>query len=338
MIRLKLSKAHRMEREQIGGIAMVRLQEGETITTFFVIKEREIKRAANGSEYANFSLQKNDQIIRAKLWDITDEQKGQFLRKAIVKVEGKVGAYRGKWQLTIHRIRLATEDDPITVGDLISKEGVQREELWQDLRYMMEEVTSKTLQSIIKQLYSQKELRERLTTIPASQHYHHTYYAGLLDHIVHVTQSAISLLPLYPNVNKNIVIATCLLHDLGKTETFTEAIAPEYSLEGEYMGHIALSLELVQDAAKEAGIERGNHELLAVKHCIASQYGDTSQGYGSTVSPKTAEAVFFQHIKQLNATLQALESVQEAAHETWTYSPMLKRKVYTNLDKRSKEG
>ena len=307
-------------------------KEGEKITDFFLIREREIKVASNGSEYANITIERNLHVMLARLWDITIEQKQQFIRKSIVKIEGTVITYRGQLQLNIHRIRLATGEDEVKVSELISREGVQREELWHELRLIMEEVESEPLRSIIKTLYSQKTIRERVTTIPASKNTHHTYYAGLLDHIVHVTGCALQLLPLYPNVNRDVVLSACLLHDLGKTELFTEAVAPDYTAAGEFMGHITLGLELIYDAAKDAGIPRTNVELMNVKHCIASQFGEVSQGYGSAVSPKTAEAIFFHHIKEMNTRLHALEIVQERSEEEWTYAPMFKRKMYTNKE------
>ncbi|ARK31722.1 3'-5' exoribonuclease YhaM family protein [Halalkalibacter krulwichiae] len=311
---------------------MASWQERDTITDFFLIKEREIKQASNGSEYANFTIEKNLHVILARLWDITDDQKRLFIRKSIVKIEGTVITYRGQVQLNINRMRLATDDDAINVSQLISKDGVNREELWHELRLMMEEVHSETLRSIIKNVFSQKLLRERLTTIPASKNYHHPYYAGLLDHIVHVSRAALQLLPLYPQVNRDIIMSACLLHDLGKTELFTEPVAPDYSTSGHLMGHIVLGLEIIHDAAREAGIPSHNEELMSVKHCIASQFGEVSQGYGSTVSPKTAEAIFFQHIKQMNTMLHAFEMIQERAKDEWTYSPMFKRKMYTGKE------
>ncbi|GAE34140.1 HD domain-containing protein [Halalkalibacter akibai] len=141
------------------------------------------------------------------------------------------------------------------------------------------------------------------------------------------------MLPLYPQLNRDVILTACLLHDIGKTELFTEAVAPDYTTAGELLGHITLGLELIQDAAREAGISTSNVELMKVKHCIASQFGEIQNGFGSPVSPKTAEAVFFQHIKQMNTMLHAFEMIQERSNEEWTYSPMFKRKMYT-----SKEG
>lgn len=305
-------------------------KEGEMITDFFLIRERELKQATNGSDYANFLLERNLELVPARLWDVTAEQRSLFQRKSVVKIEGTMTSYRGQKQVNIQRIRLATDEDQVNVSELISRQGVIREELWHDLRIMMEEVQSEVLRAIIKQLYGQRPIRERLTTIPASKKDHHTYYAGLLDHIVQVTQSSYQLLPLYPTVNRDIVLTTCLLHDLGKTQVFTEAVAPDYTTSGELMGPVTLGLELVHDAAKEAGISSDNAELLALKHCIASQSGEVNQGFGSSVSPKTAEAIFFYHVKQMNIKLHAFEIMQERSQEPWTYSPMFKRKMYTH--------
>ncbi|NEU29898.1 HD domain-containing protein [bacterium LRH843] len=308
------------------------LEEGEKITGFFLIKERELKQASNGSGYANFLLERNLEQIPAKLWDITTEQRNQMKRKTVVKIEGTVISYRGQKQVNIQRIRLAVDEDQVKVSELISRKGVHREELWHDLRMMIEEVHSEVLRAIINKLFSQRTIRERLTTIPASKAYHHTYYAGLLDHIVQVTQSAILLLPLYPAIKRDIVLSTCLLHDIGKTQLFTEAVAPDYTTEGELMGHISLSLELIHDAAKEAGISSQDAELLALKHSVASQFGEVHQGFGSIVSPKTSEAIFFHSLKQMNTKLHALEMIQESAQEPWTYSPAFKRKMYTKKE------
>ncbi len=109
-------------------------EEGEKVIGFFLIRERELKQAANGSDYANFVLERNLEFIPAKLWDISKEQKQQLKRKAVVKVEATVTLYRQQKQLQIQRIRLAKEEDAVNVTELISRKGLSREELWNRLR------------------------------------------------------------------------------------------------------------------------------------------------------------------------------------------------------------
>src|SRR5690606_35112358 len=96
------------------------LEEGAQIKGFFLIKDREVKKASNGSLYANFILERNLEHIPARLWDITIEQEELLTRKAVIKVGGTVTSFRGQKQLNIHRIRLANEDDNVNVTELIS--------------------------------------------------------------------------------------------------------------------------------------------------------------------------------------------------------------------------
>ncbi len=155
----------------------------------------------------------------------------------------------------------------------------------------------------------------------------------MLQQTVELTNNAIELLPLYPQLKKDVILTACLLHGIGKTKAFSEPIAPEYSIEAELIGQVVLGIELINEAAFEAGIDSSNEELLALKHCILSQNGDVELGWGSAISPKTNEAVFLQQVKQMNSQLNALEQVREQTSGDWNYSPMFKRKMYSKIEK-----
>jgi 3'-5' exoribonuclease len=306
--------------------------EGDRFFGFLLIKELHRKVATNGSEYFDIVLGDASGIISAKLWDISEEQKATFSIKKIVKVDGIVSLYRQQKQLQIQRIRLSLPEDDIDIQTLIQKADVSREELWQELRMIIEEIQSPTLQKLVKTVLMVKETREALTTIPAGMKMHHSYYAGLLEHVVTLMQSALQLFPIYPQLNKDLIIATCLLHDIGKTIELSDPIAPEYTTEGELIGHIVLGIELINDAAKEAGISSRDEELLALKHCILSHHGDVDLGYGSAISGKLPEAIFFHYLDQIDAKLNAMELSFKGNSEEWVYSPMLRRKI-RNLNK-----
>lgn len=302
--------------------------EGEKFTNFFLIRERELKQASNGSEYATFLLERNLEIIPAQLWDLTKEQKESLQPKALIKGEGIVTTFKQKKLLKLLRVRLATSDDPVSISELISRKGISREELWQELRMLMEEVTSPILRNILRRVYSERTIREKLTTLPASKTYHHAYYAGLMHHIVELSRAAYQLLPLYPYVNRDLVLSACLLGDIGKTKALRDVVAPEYTSSGELMGHMVLGIEMINEAAREAGISTDDVEVIALKHLMLSQNGDVEKGYGSAVSEKTAEAIMLASIKEMNTKLHAIEMIGERSEEEWVYSPMFKRKMH----------
>ncbi|RXI98754.1 HD domain-containing protein [Anaerobacillus alkaliphilus] len=301
--------------------------EGERFIGFLLVKELNHRIATNGSEYFDLMLGDRSGLIGSKLWDVTEEQKSTITVKKVVKVDGIVTIYRNQKQLSIQRIRIALPEDDVDMQALVQTAEVPREELWQDLRMMIEEIQSPTLHKLVKTILMSKETREAITTLPAEKKMHHSYYAGLLEHIVTLLNSASQLFPVYPQLNKDLVIATCILHDIGKTKELTDPIFPEYSTEGELIGHIVLGIELINDAALEAGISSRDEELLALKHCILSHHGDVDLGYGSAISGKLPEAIFFHYLDQIDAKLNAMKQTVSGSSEEWVYSPMFKRKI-----------
>ncbi|WP_078430954.1 3'-5' exoribonuclease YhaM family protein [Alkalihalobacterium alkalinitrilicum] len=302
-------------------------QEGERVVDYFIVKDRETNIAANGSDYLSLTLSNQHGILRAKLWDVTEKQKEWLLKRAIIKVDGMITFFREQRQLNIQRVRLVTEEDAIDINELVNHVTIPREELWQELRMFIEEVESDTLRELIKTLLRKKDLREKLTTVPAAKEYHHAYYAGLLEHIVTLCHVAAQLLPVYPQLNKDVIITSCILHDIGKTKAISDPIVPDYTTSGELLGYVFLSIEMILEGAIQAGISTDHNEVLAVKHCVLSNDRQPTQASG--VRSKTAEAIFFQHINQLDNELNALFTLGNESNEDWTFLPMFKRRMYT---------
>lgn len=307
-------------------------KEGERVVDFYLIRERDISIAANGSEYMTFILGKGQQLTRGRLWDVSDEQKKSFHKRSVVKVDGIATVFRNQKHLNIQRIRLATEKDAVDIAELIGKPTVPREEMWHELRLMIEEIDSSSLKQIIKTLLGDKNVRDRFTTLPASKYLHHSHYAGLLEHTVTVCQAALHLLPLYPQLNKDVILSAAILHDIGMVKALSDPLAPDYTMSGELVGHLYLSCEMINHAAYQAGISVEDAELLSVKHCIISHRDKSNIGEGSPVLAKTAEALFLQGLIQINRQLQAVQSATKSSEELWVYSPLLNRDVMVGND------
>ena len=63
-------------------------------------------------------------------------------------------------------------------------------------------------------------------TCPAGVKLHHAYVGGLLEHVVTMMDVADRLLPVYPVVDRDLVLMGVFLHDAGKTRelTYTRAL------------------------------------------------------------------------------------------------------------------
>lgn len=302
--------------------------EGERVITFCLIKNRELATASNQKEYFNLELSDQSGSLTAKLWDVTEELKTVIQVKAIVKIDATLQLYRGKKQLVIQRIRLATESDEIQHESLVQASAFPQQEMWEKLQDYLARIQSEAIRNVIVHLLDDQGLQERLRSFPAGVKMHHNYYSGLLEHIVSLLTLADRILPQYPEVDRDILYATCILHDIGKLYELSDAIAPEYSTAGQLIGHLVMGVEFVSDACRSLGISPQNTEILHLKHCILSHHGDVDLGYGSAVSGKTPTAVLFHYLDQIDSKMNALGQTMAQTEEEWEYAPVLRRKIW----------
>ncbi|WNC13188.1 HD domain-containing protein [Brevibacillus brevis] len=308
---------------------LLEYQEGERVIAFCLVKGKESGVASNQSEYLNLELGDRSGTIMAKLWDVSAEIKEAIAVKTVVKIDATVQNYRGKKQLVIQRIRPASAADEVLMESLIPISPVPAGELWEKLEKAIDSLQSRTLKTIIQEALADEEIGERLRHFPAGVRMHHNYYHGLLEHIVSLLTAAERLLPLYPQVDRDVLYATCILHDIGKLYELSDPIAPEYTTPGQLIGHLVMGVEIVSGICRKLDIPLGDAEVLHLKHCILSHHGEVENGWGSAVSGKTPTAVLFHYLDQIDSKMNALgQTLADAGEEEWSYAGVLKRKVW----------
>jgi 3'-5' exoribonuclease len=304
--------------------------EGERVITFCLVKNREVGVASNQSEYLNLEVGDRSGTMMAKLWDVTEEIKAMIQVKAVIKIDAQVQLYRGKKQLVIQRVRLATPEDQVSMESLVPVSSQQPEAMWDKLMGYAAQIKSPELLRVVEELLGDPEVSGRLRSFPAGVRMHHHYYHGLLEHIVSLLAAAERLLPLYPQVDKDVLYATCILHDIGKLYELSDAIAPDYTTPGQLIGHLVMGVELVNEACRKRGISPDHSEILHLKHCILSHHGDVENGWGSAVSGKTPTAILFHYLDQIDSKMNALSHTlaEMGEDEEWGYAPTLRRKIW----------
>lgn len=304
-------------------------QEGERVVTFCLVKSKEVGVASNQSEYLNLELGDRSGTIAAKLWDVTPELKEAIQVKSVIKIDATVQVYRGKKQLVIQRVRLASPSDEVLMESLVPVSPIPADELWEKLQQAVRGIRSETLRAIVTEALADEEIGGRLRCYPAGVRMHHNYYHGLLEHIVSLLAAAERLLPLYPQVDRDVLYATCILHDIGKLYELSDPIAPDYTTPGQLIGHLVMGAEIVSGICRKRGIPLGDPEVLHLKHCILSHHGDVENGWGSAVSGKTPTAVLFHYLDQIDSKMNALgQALAEMGDEEWAYAGALRRKVW----------
>ncbi|MGD9580201.1 MAG: HD domain-containing protein, partial [Vampirovibrionia bacterium] len=186
----------------------------------------------------------------------------------------------------------------------------------------IDSIRIKPLYHIIKRLLLD-ELFEDFCKAPAATYNHHSYMGGLLEHSVSVADICSSFASLYKHVNKDILISSALIHDIGKIYEleFDESIS--YSSKGNLLGHIFIGANKFLEETKK---ENNFPEYLSdhIAHIILSHHGILERG--SPVEPKTLEAILVHKADTADADANSFEMTRnESAGDDWLISRTFNR-------------
>lgn len=242
---------------------------GEAIDLYLLIKQSTKGVTTQGSSFMTLILQDKSGDLEAKLWDTTDEHMKLYPASTIVKVGADIHEYRGKNQLRIKSIRPIKETESVTISDLVPSAAKSKEVLYEELMEFFFEMENPQIQRITRYLLKKHEAA--FLTYPAATRNHHDYVSGLIDHVVSMLKLGKSLAELYPSLNKDLLYAGIILHDIGKVIELSGPIGTQYTLEGNLIGHISIMVNEISKAADE--LEVTGEEVMLLQHMVLSHHG-----------------------------------------------------------------
>ena len=160
-----------------------------------------------------------------------------------------------------------------------------------------------------------KEFISSFAKHSAAKTVHHSFVGGLLEHTLSVTRLAAFFADNYPAINRDLLIAAALLHDIGKTKELSFFPMNEYTDDGQLLGHIMIGAEMIHDKAQKI---EGFPELLEteLKHCILSHHGEYE--FGSPKKPALIEAIALNFADNADAKLETMtEALEYGTNEDW---------------------
>lgn len=288
----------------------------------FLATHKQLRPNRNGQLYLQVELADKSGIITGRLWNASDDDYGSFEDGDYVRVEGHTQLYSGSLQIIIAAIERADprtiderEFQVLSANDLVGLEA--------ELATILGTVRSAPLKALADEILADQALMAAFRRTPAGVKHHHAYAGGLLDHVVNLMRLADRVAPLYPALDRDLLLVGVLVHDIGKIRELESVQGFSYTDEGQLLGHVLLGLEIVD--AKIRAIEARTGQTFApeaairVKHMIASHHGQYE--FGSPKLPMTLEAVALHHLDHLDAkmagTIQLLQN-EATAEDGWT--------------------
>lgn len=276
-------------------------QVGEPVDLFLLIKQSTKGITQQGSPFMSLILQDKSGDMEAKLWDTGEEHEKLYPAAAIVKVGGEVHEYRGKNQLRIKSIRPAKEEEGISIADLVPSAEKSKEVLYEELLQYFFEMKNPHIQRITRHLL--KKHQTDFLVYPAATRNHHDYVSGLLDHVVSMLKLGKAIAELYPALNKDLLYAGIILHDVGKVIELSGPVGTQYTIEGNLLGHITIMVNEISKAADE--LEIHGEEVMLLQHMVLSHHG--KEEWGSPKRPMLMEAEVLHYIDNIDAKMNMLD-------------------------------
>lgn len=288
------------------------LQAGREIDSIYILKRKLLKKNPDGSRFLLFQFSDNSGVLGGILWDGAQEAYDRLEQGRFVRVLGDVQDYREQLQVRVRDIE-TVDGSHFDLAEFLPVTPCDRQALEAEWRQRLADVREPTLRRLLTEMFEDPELGWRFRAAPAGKTWHHPYVGGLLEHVVKLSRIVMSLCALYPELDRDLLLAACFLHDLGKVREMEYERAIDYSSEGRLVGHVVQGVEILSEFLPRFP-ELELETIYRLKHLIVSHQG--TYEFGSPKLPKTLEAIVFHHIDNLDAQIDGYARVLKEGRET----------------------
>jgi 3'-5' exoribonuclease len=282
---------------------------GDYVTGTFVVASIEQKQGKGGGPFLVGKLQNKNGVIPFKRWNATLDDDGTSAggvsKGNVVDVNAKVDAYEGVTQLIVQDWQVAL-DTSYSEADLIPHSPIESDVLWSEMLSHIERIGDAGLREWLSAFVADREKAIRMA--PAAIAMHHAYAGGLMEHINGLCRAAEQIGLVY-DVDLDVLIAGCVLHDIGKIFELQAFPALDYTAIGNLVGHICIGIAEVSKSMLAWNNHRtawdGVNEPVAkhiryhIMHIIASHHGLAE--HGAARPPATLEAIIFHHLDMIDS-------------------------------------
>lgn len=287
------------------------MKKDELFEGFYLIKSAELRKTRAGKDYLAFTFQDDSGEISGNLWDAQPYNVEEFTAGKVVFMRGRREVYNGTPQVNQISLRHPKDGEPNDPRDFKEKPPVDVEEVKDYLEQMLFKIENATWQRIVRALY--RKYSKEFFSFPAAKTNHHAFEVGLAYHTATMVRLADSIGDIYEELDKSLLFAGIMLHDLAKVLELSGPDNTEYTIRGNLIGHIALIDEEITKVLSELSIDDTKEDVIVLRHVILSHHGLLE--YGSPVRPKIMEAEIIHMIDNIDAEMMMMTTALSRVSE-----------------------
>ena len=297
---------------------LAELANGQEADFYALLAAKEELKTRDGKPYFRVTFRDAGREVNFPVWSDAPHAvacRDEWLVGSFYKMRAAYRETNYGPQLDIRRIRPVTDDDVADGFDAsmcLPKAQRDAAEMFDELRKLVKKnVKDKAIATLVTAILDDN--RETLLKLPAATHNHHAYAGGFLEHVLSVTKTCVYFAEKYaemcpamqPPLDKDLVVAGGVLHDIGKLRELTlTPTGAEYSASGVLIGHMLQGRDILREAAATHSIDED--KLLRLEHIIVSH--QRLPEWGAPKPPLTPEALLVHYADDCDAKVMMMMS------------------------------
>ena len=298
---------------------------GLKIDQIVLLRLQKVGNSSNGGVFARGLIEDKSGCIPFICFEAgLVEKLRSFDAPKAVRVAGNVdiSKFAGDMSLQLIVQKLADVKAGEDISHLLPQGNFDKAEYEEKFKQQISNINDKGLRALVEEIFS-GPVYEQFLINPAGMRLHHAYVGGLLHHSVCVAELACALADKIGGMDKDLVLAGALLHDVGKLKEISPDMGFPYTTGGRLLGHITITAIMVNDAA--AKLESvDDKKLQQLLHIILSHHGE--QEKGSPVACATKEGFVVHYADEIDAIMNQFD--RDSGEGTWEFNKMLQRFLY----------
>ncbi|MCL2501259.1 MAG: HD domain-containing protein [Defluviitaleaceae bacterium] len=292
------------------------VKENEHVVEHYLCRQKQTLKTRGGKTYLSLRLSDKTGQMDAKVWEMNNDIQS-FEEGDMVKIDAQVATYQNELQLKIIKLRKSRDGEYIPLNYVPTTEK-DIDMLYGEVLDFIKSVQHPKLRALLEGILINDETQaEAFRVRSAAKQMHHSYMGGLIEHTLNVAQICDFMSTRYKHVNRDLLITSALLHDIGKIYELSPMPMNDYTDDGQMLGHITIGVEMISEEVRN--IADFPHDLASLlKHSILAHHGEYD--FGSPKLPSTIEAFLLHCADNMDAKLKSFEEIldKDSTAGSWT--------------------
>lgn len=261
-------------------------------------------KTAKDTPYLSLILEDSSGQLDAKFWNLTNEQIEQYKVGQVVQAFGDAIIHKNAVQLRVRKLVILEDED---ISEYVRLAPMSRKEMEEEVNRLLSLITDEDIYCVVSEVL--EETKEQFYTYPAATRNHHNFVGGLAYHSICMARLAENVSKQYEYLDLSLLIGGALIHDIGKIDELSDPVLPEYTNEGNLLGHISIMNNRLDRVCVRLGLEN-KESVLLLKHMVLSHHGKLE--FGSPVLPMIPEAEVLTLLDNLDARMYMMRESIDA--------------------------